>query len=417
MSISKRAEAAALRTHADQAAESAAPEARGLGAWVARRLQRHMRYGGLAVRWPDGGVSRITGPRSGPDAEVQLHSWRGLRRLIFGGSIGLAEAYMAGEWDSPDLATAVELAAMHRRDAGSTVGPAPIFGWATRLRHSRNANSRTGSRRNIAFHYDLGNDFYGQWLDPTMLYSSAVFTHDGESLEAAQINKCRRLLSLLDPQPGQSLLEIGCGWGTFARLAAKERGVSVTAITLSQEQHDYARQKVFEDGLADKINVVLRDYRDVTDRYDHVASIEMFEAVGEKYWPVFFAKVRDGLNRGGRAAMQIITIDDRLYPSYRKGVDFIQRYIFPGGMLPSTQVLRQQAEKAGLLWAGDTGFGLDYAKTLGLWRERFVTAWADIAKLGFDERFKRMWALYLAYCEGGFRAGNIDVRQVAFQRT
>jgi cyclopropane-fatty-acyl-phospholipid synthase len=275
-----------------------------------------------------------------------------------------------------------------------------------------NANTRTGSRRNIAYHYDLGNAFYGEWLDPGMLYSSALFEDGANSLEAAQEQKCRRLLGLLEAKPGEHVLEIGCGWGGFACLAAKERGVKVTGITISQEQHDFAKARVQREGLAEKVDIRMVDYRDLAGRYDHVASIEMFEAVGEEYWGAFFHKVRDSLRAGGRAALQIITIDDRLFETYRRGVDFIQKYIFPGGMLPSIPALRRDTGFAGLNWLSDTGFGQHYARTLGVWRERFNEAWPVIQKMGFDERFRRMWNLYLAYCEGGFRAGNIDVVQV-----
>jgi len=384
--------------------------------WVARRIGRHLLAGALTIRWPDGGVSRLAGDLPGPAAVIEVRSLRALQRLVFGGALGLAESYMAGEWDSPDLAGAVELAALNRISRPASTATPVAARLAARFRHGLNGNSRAGSRRNIAFHYDLGNAFYREWLDPTLIYSSAVYETDAQPLEQAQLNKCRRLLSLLDPAPGQRMLEIGCGWGTFARVAAKERGVSVTAITLSREQYDHARRTVFEDGLADRVTVELRDYRDISDRYDHVASIEMFEAVGERYWPAYFAKLREALISGGRAALQVITIDDRLYPSYRRGVDFVQRHVFPGGMLPSPGVLRGKVAEAGLIWRADQGFGQHYARTLAEWRRQFAEAWPRVKSLGFDERFRRLWTLYLAYCEGGFRAGNIDVRQIVLER-
>ena len=217
----------------------------------------------------------------------------------------------------------------------------------------------------------------------------------------------------MDARPDQHVLEIGCGWGGFAILAAKERGVKVTGITLSQEQHDLAAQRVQQEGLADQINIEIRDYREVTETYDHVASIEMFEAVGEQYWPIFFSKVFDSLKSGGRAALQVITIDDRHFEAYKRSPDFIQTYVFPGGMLPSPDALRREVANAGLQWHSDAGFAHDYAKTLRIWRERFEEKWADIEPLGFDDRFRRMWRFYLAYCEGGFRAASIDVKQLA----
>lgn len=397
--------------------QAGAGRAGGVRGLVMRRIERHFRFGSLEVRWPDGVVSSLSGTLPGPHATVELHKWRAIRRLIFGGSLGFAEAYMAGEWDSPDLAAAVELAALHRLASETTPRAHFLSRIANGIRHRRNENTRLGSRRNIAYHYDLGNEFYKLWLDPSLTYSSAIYETPSQPLAAAQTNKCRRLLSLLDPKPGQSLLEIGCGWGNFASLAAREFGLSVTAITLSQEQYKFTRERIQREGLGEKVTVRLTDYRDVAEQFDHVASVEMFEAVGEQYWQTFFDKVRDVLKPDGRAALQIITIDDRLFDSYRRGVDFIQRYIFPGGMLPSTTVLMDRVRQAGLKWRADDGFGQHYARTLAEWRRRFNHVWPKVAALDFDERFRRMWDLYLAYCEGGFRAGNIDVRQIALSRS
>ena len=282
--------------------------------------------------------------------------------------------------------------------------------------HRRNANSRDRARANIAAHYDLGNNFYAQWLDETLTYSSAIFERGDQPLAEAQRNKYRRVLSLLAPKPDAHLLEIGCGWGQFACLAAKEAGARVTGITLSREQFDFARRRVFEEGLAHRISIELRDYRDVQGHFDGIASIEMIEAVGEEYWPAYFAKIAESLEPGARAAIQAITIDEALFPRYRRSADFIQKYVFPGGMLPSNEALRAVSERAGLKWMGGDGFGVHYADTLAAWRRRFLTAWDCIAAQGFDERFKRLWTYYLAYCEGGFRARNIDVRQLVFAK-
>lgn len=390
---------------------------RGPRAWLVRFIDRHFEYGSLIIRWPDGKETRHVGEKAGPNAEIDVRSWRVLRRLLFGGSIGLAEGYMAGEWDSPDLAATIELGAMHRRDAAARPHRHALFQrFVNRLRHRARKNSKPGSRRNIAYHYDLGNDFYREWLDPTMTYSAAVFEDGANNLETAQIHKCRRLLDMLDAKPGERILEIGCGWGQFASIAARERGLHVTAITLSKEQHDFAAARIAAEGLADQVQIRLVDYRDIDETFDHVVSVEMFEAVGEEYWPVFFDKLRDVLKPGGRAALQIITIEDRLFEYYRRGVDFIQRYVFPGGMLPSPRILADRVRDAGLTWLKDDGFGLDYARTLAEWRRQFDAAWPRLRRLDFDERFRRMWRLYLAYCEGGFRAGNIDVRQIALTR-
>ena len=376
-------------------------------------LTRGIHAGQLDLTLPGGEHHTIAGPESGPQAAVTIHRWRTLRRLAFGGGVGFAEAYMDGDWDSPDLAPVIELAALNRGLADDGTRPsttARLFHW---LRHSLRANTHKGSRRNIAFHYDLGNQFYERWLDSTMTYSSAIYAEPNQSLDEAQRNKCRQLLDRMEVKPDQHVLEIGCGWGGFAIIAAKERGLNVTGITLSQEQHDLAAQRVQEEGLADKINIEIRDYRDVNQTYDHVASIEMFEAVGEQYWPVFFGKIFESLKSGGRAALQVITIDDHHFESYKCSADFIQTYVFPGGMLPSPGALKREATNAGLQWHSDAGFAEDYAKTLRVWRERFEEKWAEIEPLGFDERFRRMWRFYLAYCEGGFRAASIDVKQLA----
>jgi cyclopropane-fatty-acyl-phospholipid synthase len=373
--------------------------------------------GSLRLLWPDGIETVTVGAASGPAAVVQLHRWRAVRRALLGGALGLAEAYLDGDWDSPDVAAVIEFGAHLQRAGHLKRRPSLPQRWLDRWRHRGNANSRAGARANIAAHYDLGNTFYQQWLDETLTYSSAIFERAGQPLDEAQRNKCRRLLALLAPAPGAKLLEIGCGWGQFACLAAKEADVKVTAITLSQAQHEFARRRVFAEGLAERVSVELCDYRDVRGRFDGIASIEMIEAVGEEYWPVYFGKLAESLAPGGRAALQAITIDERLFPRYRRGADFIQKYVFPGGMLPSASALQQEGARAGLALLGSDGFGLHYAETLAAWRRRFLTAWDRIAALGFDERFKRLWTYYLAYCEGGFRAGNIDVRQLVFAKS
>jgi cyclopropane-fatty-acyl-phospholipid synthase len=284
-----------------------------------------------------------------------------------------------------------------------------------RLRHWLRGNSRTGSRRNISYHYDLGNDFYRLWLDPSMTYSSALFDGAGD-LSAAQENKYRSICDRMRLGPDQHVLEIGCGWGGFAEYAIRERGARVTGLTLSREQADYARRRLFEAGLAERAEIVLRDYRDERGQYDGVASIEMFEAVGERYWPTFFRTLHDRLRPGAVASMQVITIADHLFAGYRSGTDFVQKYIFPGGMLPSPSEFRRHVERTGLDLVGSIEFGKDYSRTLREWRERFNARWGEIAGLGFDPRFRRMWDFYLASCAACFAAGTTDVTQVALRR-
>jgi cyclopropane-fatty-acyl-phospholipid synthase len=365
---------------------------------------------------PGGTRHVFEGPEPGPSAEIELRDDSVARRLLVGGDVAFAEAYMDGDWESPDPAAVIDYAVRNADAIDRHLGETVWGGLLRRALHAIRANTRVGSRRNIAYHYDLGNEFYRLWLDPTMTYSSALFEREDASLEDAQRAKYRRLANLLGLEPGQSVLEIGCGWGGFAVTAAGERGCRVTGLTLSERQREFALRRAAEAGLADRIDIRLEDYRDTKGLFDRIASIEMFEAVGQRYWPIFFERVRDHLTQGGAAAMQIITIAEERFEAYRARPDFIQRYIFPGGMLPTLTHLRSLVADAGMEWRGDHGFGLDYARTLQLWRQRFVEAWPEIRSLGFDERFKRMWQYYLAYCEGGFRAGSIDVRQIVIQR-
>ena len=293
---------------------------------------------------------------------------------------------------------------------------AGLFRLWERLRHCLNANSCKGSRRNIAHHYDLGNAFYGLWLDETMTYSSALFRSGRESLADAQQNKYAAICDRLAPAPGDRVLEIGCGWGGFAEYAIRERGVRVTGLTISREQHDYARRRLFEAGLAERAEIVLRDYREERGTYDAIASIEMIEAVGEKYWPVYFSTLHERLRPNGVAALQAITISDRLFPQYRTSADFLQKYIFPGGMLPSPAALHDRSAAAGLKTIGTEAFADSYSRTLRTWRHQFNARWDRIAALGFDDRFRRMWNFYLAASAAGFASGATDVVQIAYSR-
>jgi cyclopropane-fatty-acyl-phospholipid synthase len=319
---------------------------------------------------------------------------------------------MDGEASSQSLPTLIELAVLHDKyleDALKT----NIFRQAgLRLFHMLRRNNKLGSAKNIAHHYDIGNSFYEAWLDPTMTYSSAVFDSETDDLTTAQLNKYKRLAELADIQPGDQVLEIGCGWGGFAKFVSKHIGAHVTGITISQAQLVYAKASLAEAGLQNKVDLKLMDYRDLQGRFDKIVSIEMFEAVGQAYWPVYFDTISRMLKSGGRAVIQSITIDHDAFQSYRDQPDFIQRYIFPGGMLPSMPMLQSPVAQAGLELVAENGYASDYARTLQEWRARFLAAWPSLAGDKFDNRFKRMWELYLAYCEGGFRAGMIDVKQI-----
>ncbi len=379
---------------------------------IARGLAR----GRIDVVLPDGRRFRAEGREPGPVAEIHIHDPDVFARLVREGDNGFSESYLEGGWSTPDLMAFMDFVSA-RNDVvyDSFRGMALIRAWE-RLRHWLRSNSKRQARRNIAHHYDLGNDFYRLWLDETMTYSSALFRTGQEPLDRAQIQKYASLADRLGAAPGEHVLEIGCGWGGFAEYAAKERGLRVTGLTISKAQHDYAQARIQRAGLADRVTIKLCDYRDERGTYDGIASIEMFEAVGEKYWPVYFGTLRERLKPGRNAALQVITVEDSRFDSYRKGVDFIQKYIFPGGMLPSPSVLRREAERAGLRLAGSIEFGESYSQTLRRWHETFNARWDEVSRLGFDERFRRMWNYYLASCAGAFRFGICDVTQITVTR-
>jgi cyclopropane-fatty-acyl-phospholipid synthase len=374
-----------------------------------RRLQVGLHHGHLRLRLPDGSCLDAQGVVPGPHAEIGVHRWRTLLRLLLDGDLGLARAYRDGEWSTPDLVALLRTGARNEAHWGSAVQGGAVARTVARLAHLRRNNTRRGSRDNIAAHYDLGNAFYAQWLDASMLYSSALYTTGKESLEQAQAARLERMLALLDTPPGAEVLEIGCGWGSLALALAGRHGARVTGLTLSTEQLAFAQQRAADEGLAGQLDLRLQDYRDVQGSYARIASIEMIEAVGEAWWPTYFATLRDRLAPGGHALIQAITINDTHFEQYRRGADFIQRCIFPGGMLPSPAVLREQAAQAGLEIREELCFGDSYAATLAEWRHRFLAAWPAIAQLGFDERFRRLWEYYLCYCEAGFREGRVDV--------
>ncbi len=390
------------------------------GVPVAVRVALHalikLPAGLLTVRLPDGQVFRLGGNSPGPDAHLIMHNWRLPRRAVSGSTIGLAESYIDGDWESPDVTRFLELFLVNYDHGEQLAGGSNwLIAAVHRFRHWLNDNTPGRAKRNIAAHYDLGNAFYSQWLDPTMTYSSALYETGANDLESAQLAKYRALAKDTGIGPNDHVLEIGCGWGGFAEFAARDIGCRVTGLTISREQHDFAAQRVQKAGLGEKVDIKFQDYRDEKGAFDRIASIEMFEAVGERHWPAYFDKVRDCLKPGGRAGLQVITMNDEAYQNYRKRPDFIQRYIFPGGMLPTPSIMRSLGTDHGLSLVKERIFPQDYARTLANWRERFWSSWDRIVPLGFDERFKRMWEFYMYYCEAGFRTEYIDVRQVIYR--
>ncbi|WP_024520638.1 cyclopropane-fatty-acyl-phospholipid synthase family protein [Bradyrhizobium sp. Tv2a-2] len=375
-----------------------------------------LRRGTLDIALPDGRTMRMGGLEPGPAAAMTVYNYGFAYRLVNGGDIGIAEAYLNGDWDTPDLTQFLYLFCVNHDLIQAMLANKPLIRFVQVVRHWFNRNTKRQAKRNIYAHYDIGNAFYSAWLDSSMTYSSALFDDDAADLTSAQKNKYRRLAEAIDLRPGQKLLEIGCGWGGFAEYVAKTFGAKVVGLTISREQRDFAQKRIHEAGLAETVEIRLQDYRDERDHYDRIASIEMIEAVGEQFWPKYFSTLADRLKPSGLAGIQAITIQDSMFQSYRREVDFIQRYVFPGGMLPSPQVLKMLGDRFGIPVIRERIFGQDYAKTLATWRDNFRAAWPNLKPLGFDDRFRRLWEYYLAYCEAGFLSGNIDVRQVVFAK-
>ncbi|KAA5805521.1 class I SAM-dependent methyltransferase [Alkalicaulis satelles] len=382
----------------------------------ALRMLLKLRTGSLTVVLPEGTALRFDGAAPGPQARMEVLDYAIVRKVFAGGDVGFAESFMDGDWTTPDLPAVMTVFSANLDQMPSIATGGPLTRMINWIQHRLRANTKRGARKNIEAHYDLGNAFYSQWLDPSMTYSSARFTGADQSLEDAQHEKYAALARMIDLQPGHSVLEIGCGWGGFAEFAARDIGANVTCLTLSPSQRDYALERMQRHQLSERVEIKLQDYRDESGRYDRVASIEMFEAVGEEYWPGFFSKVADVLHPGGRAGLQIITIRDDLFERYARRADFIQRYIFPGGVLPSVAGLRNHFDRAGLAMDAMEQFGQDYARTLNIWLHNFRQAWRDIQPLGFDARFQRMWEFYFAYCEAGFRTERINVAQFALSK-
>ncbi len=372
------------------------------------KLLAKLQHGALRLRTPAGEVLYFG--TTGAPVSLELHNWDLFTAAMRSGDIGFAESYIDGSWSTDNLTGLIALLVRNRTAMESLVYGSWWGSLFYRVKHFMNRNSKSGSRKNIHAHYDIGNEFYKLWLDPSMTYSSALFTEEsGTDLELAQLAKYRAILGQLQVAPGAKVLEIGCGWGGFAELAAREGRVHVTGLTLSTEQLAYANRRVAEAGLASMTDLRLCDYRDSAGQYDAVASIEMFEAVGESYWPSYFECVARSLKQGGRACIQTIVIADELFERYRKSTDFIQQYIFPGGMLASPAKFESMAAAHGLTVSAKRSFGIDYADTLVAWRHAFHARLDTVRMQGFDDRFVRTWEFYLCYCEAAFRERNTDV--------
>ena len=383
---------------------------------VLDRIDAGLIEGGIDVTLPDGSRRRLGFRTDGPVAVVHLNSWRSMLRLATSGSVGWYKAWVKGEWDSPDPVPLFDLFMRNGRPLGEVGRAKGLFRLANRAAHAVRRNTPIRARKNIQAHYDLGNDFYSAWLDRSMTYSSAVF-EKGDTLEKAQARKIHLLLDRLNLEPGQRLLEIGCGWGSLAEIAARDYGVEVVGLTLSDEQKAYADKRLRKAGLADKVEIRLADYRDVDERFDAVASVEMVEAVGQEYWDDYLAAISRSLSPRGRAALQLISMDPAIFDGYAASPDFIQTYIFPGGMLIHEPRFAAVAGAHDLSWEDRKGYGLHYAETLKTWRERYDAAVKRGRLKGFGEEFHRLWRYYLMYCEGGFRGGGIDVAQVTMVRS
>ncbi|MDZ4128197.1 MAG: cyclopropane-fatty-acyl-phospholipid synthase family protein [Hydrogenophaga sp.] len=380
------------------------------------QLLQRLVHGSLTLQLPDGSVQRF-GQVDGPHASMKLNNWNVCSASLKSGDIGFAETYIAGDWTTSNLPALLSLMVANRREVEDVIYGSWLGRFAYRVKHLLNRNSKTNSRKNIHAHYDLGNAFYGLWLDDTMNYSSALFESPDQTMEAAQHAKVRRALRMTDVKPGDRVLEIGCGWGALAEKATTEFDAHVTGVTLSTEQLEFANERMQRLGRADRADLRLQDYRDINDApFDAICSIEMVEAVGREYWPTYFQTVARLLKPGGKACVQSIVIDDEHFERYIKGTDFIQQYVFPGGCLPCPSEFRAQAAKAGLEVVDEFTFGLDYSRTLAIWRERFLHEQDRVLQLGFDQRFLRIWEFYLAYCEAAFEQGSTDVVQYTLRK-
>ena len=373
---------------------------------------RNFPYGSIEIEWPNGKVEKISASKTGPTANLKITDDKVVKEIINGGSVKFAELYMAKRLTSSNLTTLMHYFALNNDEAEDTFKISILKYFFNKFSHSKNKNSQDQAKKNISYHYDLGNEFYSYWLDKSMTYSSAIFSKPTDNLEIAQKNKYKKLAELVSVKDGDNILEIGCGWGGFSEFLGREYDCKITAITISKEQYNFAKKRIKKENLENKIDIRYCDYRNIDGKFDKVLSIEMFEAVGKEYWNKFFCKIRTILNPDGYVGLQLITIDDKIYEVYKNNPDFIQKYIFPGGMLPSFKILTNVAIKNNFNIDEVNSFANDYAKTLNIWNKSFNKNWKKIEELGFDETFKLMWNYYLSYCEGGFLSKNIDLKQI-----
>jgi len=372
-------------------------------------------YGSLQIEWPDGKSQKIDAIHKGPNAKLKIVDSNVVREIIQGGSIKFAELYISKRITTNNLTNLMHYCALNNDQAEETF-KITIFRYLyNKYLHFKNKNTKIQAKKNISHHYDLGNQFYKYWLDKSMTYSSAIFNGKNDNLELAQNNKYQKLADLSSIKKGDNILEIGCGWGGFSEFLAKNYDCQITALTISREQLKFTTERMEKANLTSKVKVVYCDYRNIKGQFDKVLSIEMFEAVGREYWKTFFEKIKTILKPNGNVGLQLITIDDKIYNVYKNNPDFIQKYIFPGGMLPSVEVLKNIIENTSFRINSINSYSNDYAKTLNIWNKEFNRNWTKIEKLGFDERFKLLWNYYLSYCEGGFLSKNIDLKQISLK--
>ena len=376
---------------------------------VSQKFLSKIKYGELLVTFPSGSMQSFTGINSAHKADLTINNYKFISKILKRKSVGFAESYMDGDFSSSNLTNLLLLAFRNENHFLVNLKSNIFFNIYSKFKHFLNENTKSQSKKNIQYHYDLGNNFYTKWLDRSMTYSSAYFEKENQNLFDAQLNKYHKIAESLNLNENSKVLEIGCGWGGFSSYAAKNFKSKIDAITISKEQYEYASNQIQKEGLGEKVSIKFKDYRDIDTQYSNIASIEMFEAVGKKYWEKYFDIVSNSLINSGKAALQIITIDEKRSLNYQNQPDFIQQYIFPGGMLPTKKELLEINNKVGLDFKEIKSFGLSYAKTLSLWNTQFQSSWNDLVKLGFNDRFKRMWEFYLAYCETGFISQSTDV--------
>ena len=369
-------------------------------------------YGSISIEWPNGITNKIDAYKYGPHAHLKIADNNVIKEIIHGGSVKFAELYMDKRISSNNLTSLMHYCALNNDQAEETFKISFLKYLYNKFLHFKNRNTKIQAKKNISYHYDLGNQFYRYWLDKSMTYSSAIFSNQYDKLELAQKNKYKKLAELSNIKNGDTILEIGCGWGGFSEFLGNNYNCKITAITISKEQFNFAKKRIEEANLSKKVTVLFCDYRNIEGKFDKIVSIEMFEAVGKDYWNVFFDKIKSILKPNGNIGLQLITIDDKIYNVYEKNPDFIQKYIFPGGMLPSFKILENILSNNSLYIESVNSYANDYAKTLSLWKQEFNKNWENIEKLGFDETFNRMWNYYLSYCEGGFLSKNIDLKQI-----